>query len=178
MPGPLANALPDGNRMLLGALERILEWRRRDPIKGWAIRRGLLVHGVETPLDYLKALSAYTLEGRLDHIRCPAFIASAEADEIGVTTKRLYDGIRTPKVFQKFRVEEGAGAHSELGRVRSLIKELSIGWRRYSAKRQNSFLMPASQNPSNGARGRNGITNMGVACDSRLRRARHGGVYV
>jgi alpha-beta hydrolase superfamily lysophospholipase len=127
MPGPLANALPDGNRMLLGALERILEWRRRDPIRGWAIRRGLLVHGVETPLDYLKALSAYTLEGRLEHIRCPAFIASAEADEIGVTAKRLYDGIRTPKVFQKFRVEEGAGAHSESG-ARSLFNQRAFDW--------------------------------------------------
>lgn len=127
LPGPLARALPDGDRTLLGVLGRILDWRLRDPIKGWALRRGLFVHGVETPLDYMKALAEYTSEGRLDRIRCPVFIASAEADAIGATAKRLYDQIGAPKTFQRFRVEEGAGEHCESG-ARSLFNQRAFDW--------------------------------------------------
>jgi alpha-beta hydrolase superfamily lysophospholipase len=127
LPGPLASALPDGNKVLLGALERILAWRRRDPVKGWALRRGEFVHGVETPLDYLKILAQYTSERRLDRISCPVFVASAEADAIGATAKRLYDGIKQPKTFQRFSVEEGAGEHCE-GGARSLFNQRAFDW--------------------------------------------------
>ncbi len=127
LPGPLARALPDGNRLMLRALERILAWRRRDPIKGWALRRGEFVHGVATPLEYLKMLAQYTSEGRLDRISCPVFVASAEADAIGVTAKRLFDGIKQPKTFRRFSVEEGAGEHCEAG-ARSLFNQIAFDW--------------------------------------------------
>ncbi|HWE06171.1 MAG TPA: alpha/beta hydrolase family protein [Rhizomicrobium sp.] len=127
LPGPLARALPDGNRLWLGALERILEWRRKDLIKGWALRRGMFVHGVETPIAYLKILAEYTSEGRLGRIRCPVFVASAEADEIGATAKRLFNEIETRKSFQPFRVEEAAGEHCESG-ARSLFNQRAFDW--------------------------------------------------
>ena len=57
--------------------------------------------------------------------------------------------LERPRSFKNFALKRVRAHIANRGRVRSLIKELSIGWRRYSAKRQNSFLMPASQNPSN-----------------------------
>ena len=127
LPGPIARALPDGSKFWLGALERILQMRIKDPIKGWALRRGLYVHDVETPLDYLKLLANYTSEGRLDRIRCPVLVASAEADEIGATARRLFDGIQSPKTFQRFLVAEGAGEHCESG-ARALFNQRAFDW--------------------------------------------------
>ena len=53
LPGPLARALPNGSPFLLNVIDRLLHMRLGHPTKGWAIRRGLFVHGVERPIDYL-----------------------------------------------------------------------------------------------------------------------------
>jgi pimeloyl-ACP methyl ester carboxylesterase len=127
MPRFLASALPDGNRFRLGLLERLLELRLNHPTRGWAIRRGLLAHGVERPIDYLKLTAAYTMEGRAERIACPTFIASAEGDAIGFTASKLYDRLTCPKTFQRFRVADGAGAHCEAG-ARSLFNCRSFDW--------------------------------------------------
>ena len=127
LPGALARALPDGDRFRLGVVERLVNLRRGHLTGGWAIRRGMLTHGVERPIDYLKLTAQYTLEGRVERIRCPTFIASAEADAIGATARKLYDRLVCPKVFERFTVVRGAGEHCEAG-ARGAFNRRLFGW--------------------------------------------------
>lgn len=127
LPGPLARALPDGSPFLLDLIDRLLRMRLNHPTKGWAIRRGLFVHGVERPIDYLRLTAQYTLEGRVERIACPTFIASAEGDAIGATAGKLYVRLTSPKTFQRFLISEGAGAHCESG-ARGLFNQRAFDW--------------------------------------------------
>ena len=64
LPGFLARELPDGRQFVLDLIDRILRARLRHPTKGWAIRRGLWVHGVDRPIDYLRLTAQYTIRWR------------------------------------------------------------------------------------------------------------------
>ncbi len=127
LPGFIARALSDGNPLILGLLRQILKRRLRQVSAGWGLRRGLWVHGLDDPLDYLKLTRDYTLEGRTGLIRCPTLICQAEHDEIGVTARRLYDALECPKDFIAFRADEGAGEHCEAG-ARSLFNQRAFDW--------------------------------------------------
>ena len=127
LPGFLARELPDGRRFMLDLIDRILRARLRHPTKGWAIRRGLWVHGVDRPIDYLRLTAQYTLAGRVDRIRCPTMIACAESDQIGVTAAKLYGLLNCSKAFRRFTAAEGAGSHCESG-ARSLFNQHAFDW--------------------------------------------------
>lgn len=127
LPAPLGRQLPNGSPFWLEAIDAILRLRLQHPTRGWAIRRGLWVHGVERPIDYLRLTARYTLEGRVDRIRCPTLIASAENDAIGATAGKLFDLLRCPKAFQRFGAAEGAGAHCESG-ARALFNQRAFDW--------------------------------------------------
>ena len=85
------------------------------------------VHGVERPIDYLRLTAQYTLEGRIERIRCPTLIASAEGDAIGATAGKLFEKLACPKVFQRFSAAEGAGSHCESG-ARALFNQRAFDW--------------------------------------------------
>lgn len=101
--------------------------RLRHPTKGWAIHRGLFVHGVVRPIDYLRLTAQYTLEGRAERISCPTLIAKAESDEIGATAEKLYGRLVCRKTVMRFGAEEGAGAHCEAG-ARALFNHRIFDW--------------------------------------------------
>jgi pimeloyl-ACP methyl ester carboxylesterase len=127
LPGFLARELPDGSPFMLNALDRLLSRRLKHPTKGWALRRGLWTHAVERPIDYLRLTAEYTLAGRVQQIRCPTLICSAEEDQIGVTAKKLYELLTCPKAFKLFKSAEGAGAHCESG-ARGLFNQRAFDW--------------------------------------------------
>ena len=127
VPGFIASQLPDGQGFAIGLLESILRRRLRHPTAGWGLRRGLWVHGVNNPLDYIRLTAQYSLEGRAEKIRCPTLICSAENDEIGVTARQLYDALTCPKDFIAFKAAEGAGEHCEAG-ARSLFNQRAFDW--------------------------------------------------
>jgi pimeloyl-ACP methyl ester carboxylesterase len=127
LPGFLSRQIPDGSRMALWMIDRMMSRRMRHPTAGWAIRRGLWVHGVERPLDYLRLAAQYTLAGRAELIQCPALISSAENDQIGATARMLYDALAGPKTFQRYTAAEGAGAHCESG-ARALFNQRAFDW--------------------------------------------------
>jgi len=115
LPRFLAPQVPNGNRFLLGILERAMNRRMRHLTEGWALRRGLWVHGVHTPLQYLKLTEQYVTDGA--KIRCPMLICSAEQDDIGQTADALYSAVRSQKSRVRFTAAEGAAGHCEsLGR--------------------------------------------------------------
>ncbi len=117
LPPFIARRLLDETGLVPRLLEAILNRRIREVSRGWALRRGLFVHGVKTPIDYLRLTSKYVTE-RPEAIRCPSLITSAENDEIGATARDLYDRLGGPKTFRTFKASEGAGEHCEVGRPR------------------------------------------------------------
>ena len=127
VPAFIARELPNGRPFVLALLKLVLSRKMRHTTTGWGIRRGLWVHGVKTPLEYMKLTQEYTLEGRVEQIRCPTLICSAENDEIGVTARKLYGALSCEKAFIAFTAKEGAGAHCESG-ARSLFNQRAFDW--------------------------------------------------
>jgi pimeloyl-ACP methyl ester carboxylesterase len=127
VPAFIARQLPDGKPFALALLNRILTRRLRHTTAGWGLRRGMWVHGVNSPLAYVKLTQDYTLEGRVEKIRCPTLICSAENDEIGVTARKLYDALSCEKAFIAFTAKEGAGEHCEVG-ARSVFNQRAFDW--------------------------------------------------
>lgn len=126
IPGFIARGLT-GGRPPPALLQWILHRRLRRPTQGWALRRGMWVHGVSRPLDYLRLTTAYGVGADADQIRSPTLVCSAEEDEIGVTARRLYDALTCEKTFLTFTTREGAGSHCEAG-ARSLFNQRAFDW--------------------------------------------------
>ena len=97
------------------------------PTAGWALRRGQLVHGVGSPIDYLLALREYSLNGRAEKIACPTFVCNAEGDDISASAPRLFDALTSEKEYILFKAVDGAGDHCEAG-ARTLYHAKSFGW--------------------------------------------------
>jgi hypothetical protein len=127
VPAFVARELPNGKPVVLGLLAYILRRRMRHATAGWGLRRGLWVHGVDSPLAYMRLTQDYSLEGRVEHIRCPTLVCAAESDEIGVTARKLHDALTCEKAFIAFTAKEGAGAHCEAG-ARSLFNQRAFDW--------------------------------------------------
>ena len=127
LPAFMARELPNGNPLLLRLLDLVLRRRMRHTTAGWGIRRGLWVHGVESPLAYLQLTRDYGLEGRARQIRCPTLVCRAENDDIGVTARTLHDALTCTKSFITFSAGEGAGEHCEVG-ARSLFNQRAFDW--------------------------------------------------
>ncbi len=128
MPKPFAKAMRDGGPgWMLRLLEAMLDRRLRHPTQGWALRRGLWVHGVKTVVDYIELSRDYTLAGRAAAIACPTFISRAEDDSIATQAPRLFDALTCPKHFAPFTAAEGAGAHCESGE-RTLFNQRAFDW--------------------------------------------------
>ena len=84
------------------------------PTTGWALRRRLLVHGVET-LWIFAHTSDYSLKGRAEMISCPMFVCNAEGDDISASAPHLVDALTVEKEYVRFTAAEGAGDHCEAG---------------------------------------------------------------
>jgi pimeloyl-ACP methyl ester carboxylesterase len=127
LPAFIARELRKGNAFVLALLDLLLRRRMRHTTAGWGIRRGLWVHGVKSPLAYVRSTRDYSMEGRAERIRCPTLICSAEDDEIGVTAHKLHDALTCEKASIAFLAKEGAGAHCEAG-ARSLFNQRVFDW--------------------------------------------------
>jgi len=127
MPPFLARRLNGKDGLALSLLNWLLTRRMRHLTEGWGLRRGLWTHGVKTPLDYLRLTAAYTLQGRVDGIRCPTLICEAENDDIAATAQDLFDKLSCEKAFVSFTAREGAGEHCEAG-SRQVFNQRAFDW--------------------------------------------------
>jgi alpha-beta hydrolase superfamily lysophospholipase len=127
LPGPLANPSVIGRRRVRIVLARILERLAAKPTAGWALRRGMLVHGVDDPLGYIDALHEFTLEDRAPMIRCPTWVCSAEGDEISASAPQLVAALACEKTYVHFTSGEGADDHCEQA-ARALYHARSFAW--------------------------------------------------
>jgi hypothetical protein len=108
-------------------LRRLLQSLAGRPTAGWALRRGQLVHGAASPLDYLLALRPYSLAGRAAAITCPVLVCDAGGDDISASAPQLAAALTGEKEYIHFTAAEGAGDHCEAG-ARTLYHARSFGW--------------------------------------------------
>jgi pimeloyl-ACP methyl ester carboxylesterase len=127
VPGFLHGGLSGQNRASFAILRRIFDSMLRHPTRGWALRRGMLVHNFSSPFEYLNATRDYTMEGRAQNISCPTLVCRAENDDIAAYAKVLFDALRCEKQFVAFTNAEGAGEHCEDGN-RSLFHQRAFDW--------------------------------------------------
>ena len=127
LPGPMASPLLLERRLVRLAFGRLLALLAGKPTAGWALRRGMLVHGVGDPLAYIDALRAFTLRGRAPHITCPTWVCNAEGDEISRSAPQLVNALTCEKTYVRFTAAEGAADHCEQA-ARALYHARSFGW--------------------------------------------------
>jgi alpha-beta hydrolase superfamily lysophospholipase len=97
------------------ALQPVFARMLQDPMGGFSLRRGMLVHGVDSPLAYLRAMAPYTLAEGVGQIACPTLVTQAENDVRASQSQDLYEALRCPKRLVAFSDAEGAGEHCESG---------------------------------------------------------------
>ena len=127
LPGPLANPNVLDRRRVRFALAQIVERLAAKPTAGWALRRGMLVHGVDDPLAYVDALHEFTLKDRAPQISCPTWVCSAEGDEISASAPQLVAALTCEKTYVRFTSAEGADDHWEQA-ARALYHARSFAW--------------------------------------------------
>jgi alpha-beta hydrolase superfamily lysophospholipase len=127
LPAPLARRAAAGRRRARMVVGRLLKLVAGKPTAGWALRRGMLVHGVDEPLMLLDAMREYTLAGHAEQITCPTWVCSAEGDDISASAPRLVQALRCEKEYVQDTAAEGAGDHCEQG-ARALYHARSFGW--------------------------------------------------
>jgi alpha-beta hydrolase superfamily lysophospholipase len=147
IPGPLASGYQRGNRAMTSLLVKLLDRLSRKPTAGWALRRGMLVHGAASPLGYIDSLRPYTLAGRAELITCPTWVCSAQDDDISRSARRLVDALTCTHDYVAFATADGAGDHCEAA-ARTLYHTRSFEW-------LDHLLNPHSPHP-NDANGRAG----------------------
>jgi dienelactone hydrolase len=127
VPGALAGRFAGGRPWARNAVGTLLRVLARKPTAGWALRRGLLVHGVQDPLDFVDALRDFTLAGRAANIACPTWVCDAEGDDISASAPQLVDALTCEKTYVHFTAAEGADDHCEQG-ARALYHARSFAW--------------------------------------------------
>jgi alpha-beta hydrolase superfamily lysophospholipase len=127
IPGPLAGGLAHGQPLAGAVLRRVLQALASKPTAGWALRRGQLVHGAASPIDYLLALREYSLKDHAARITCPVLVCDAEGDDISASAPQLVGALTCEKQYIHFTAAEGAGDHCEAG-ARTLYHARSFGW--------------------------------------------------
>lgn len=127
IPGPLTRGLIHTQPLATAVLRRVLQALASKPTAGWALRRGQLVHGAASPIDYLLALREYSLKDHAAKITCPVLVCDAEGDDISASAPQLFEALTCEKQYLHFTRAEGAGDHCEAG-ARTLYHARSFGW--------------------------------------------------
>jgi pimeloyl-ACP methyl ester carboxylesterase len=127
LPGFLARQLPDGSPARLRLLDRLVRMVMKKPTAGWAMRRNLMVHGLNDPLEYFRMAPQYSLKGLEDRIQCPVFVCSAAGDDLSADAGLFYQALTGPKQYYQFTVAEGAAQHCESG-ARVVFHQRAFDW--------------------------------------------------
>jgi pimeloyl-ACP methyl ester carboxylesterase len=127
LPEGLKRQLPQGPRWLVKALQALMDRMAKRPTAGWALRRGMLTHGMATPWDYFVDAARYEQEDVIGKIACPTLVCDAESDDISAFSRRFFELLRCEKGYLRFTADEGAGEHCVSGN-RSLFHERVFDW--------------------------------------------------
>jgi len=83
----------------------------------WVFQHGMWAMGATSPRDFVrKALDFNVSNGVAEKIRCPTLVCLPEGDALSVSQAPvLYSHLTCKKSIMRFTVEEGAGAHCQIG---------------------------------------------------------------
>lgn len=110
------------------ALEPLAEAIHKDRAQRWAVeQRAFWVHGVDALGEYFRATVPFTMDGRLESIRCPTLLTHAENDPLARSADQVYEALTCPKTLLRFTAAEGAGDHCEMGN-RPLYDQRAFDW--------------------------------------------------
>lgn len=113
LPPVIRPAFEAGDKDVQQQVGQMLNTMAQEPTAGWTLRRGMLVHGADTALDYVLSTRDYSLQGRAQNITCPTFVCNAQNDPIGASAPQLVAALTCPHEFVTFT---GAAAeHCESG---------------------------------------------------------------
>ena len=101
------------------AVNKSLKWR--------VVQRGFWANGQTNLRDYLREIERFTLDGRVEAIRCPTLLTAAENDPLARGAQRLHDALKCPKTIVRFTAPEGAGGHCEMMN-RSSLNRTVLDW--------------------------------------------------
>lgn len=119
--------LPHGPRWLVRLLRPAIARMAKRPTAGWALRRGMLVHGVASPWDYIVDAARYDQTAIVGDIRCPTLVCDAADDDIAAQAREFYERLACDKQYLRLTREEGAGEHCAMGN-RGLYHERIFDW--------------------------------------------------
>jgi pimeloyl-ACP methyl ester carboxylesterase len=127
LPQGLKKQLPQRPRWLVKTLQALMGRMVKQPTAGWALRRGMLTHGVATPWEYFVDAARYEQEDMIGKIACPTLVCDAECDDISAFSRTFFELLRCEKDYLRFTADEGAGEHCVSGN-RSLFHERVFDW--------------------------------------------------
>ncbi|KAI0018488.1 2,6-dihydropseudooxynicotine hydrolase [Xylariomycetidae sp. FL0641] len=94
----------------------------------WVFQQGLWAFRVATPYEWVQALQAYTLDGLVQDIVAPVFVAQAQDDMFFPTQPReLADKLGDKATFHLFQTIDGVGEHCSLGGA-VLSNQVVLDW--------------------------------------------------
>lgn len=109
-------------------LQPIVDFLLGVPRMAWVFdQRGRMVHGLDTVHDVIRAMSAFTLAGRAEQIRCPTLLGSADGDMLSATTPRLRDALTCPVTSIHYTDAEYASGHCEMS-ARTRVHQRTFDW--------------------------------------------------
>lgn len=87
----------------------------------WTFLNGMWTLGAPTPVDLIRALAPYTLDGLAEQITCPTLVLDGENDQFFAgQAEALRDALTAPVTYHLFREADGAGEHCQDGAMTTL----------------------------------------------------------
>ena len=118
-------ALPEVSDADAAKIEELVE---HDRFLHWSfVQRGYWVMGASDLASFLAAVSAFSMKGRSELIRCPVLGTTTEGDPLAVSAESLLAQMRCPTTLIRFTNAEGAGGHCEMLN-RPLLNERIFDW--------------------------------------------------
>ncbi|MBS4168408.1 alpha/beta fold hydrolase [Parachlamydia sp. AcF125] len=109
-------------------LEKFMAQALANPFMAFKFKSKMWVHGVESPVELLRAWQAYNLAGISQNIRCPSLILNAENEQYCPgQAEELYETLTCPKDYFLFPSSEGAGEHCAAGAL-SFFHQKAFDW--------------------------------------------------
>lgn len=127
IPGPLRRRVVHGSPVARALLARIMRRMLARPTAGWGLRRGMYVHGVDDPLDYVDLTADYTLRGHEQLIECPTFVCTTEGDDVASRAGELAAALAAPHESVTFSAADGVTGHCEMS-GRAVFHQRAFDW--------------------------------------------------
>ncbi|SDK94363.1 alpha/beta hydrolase family protein [Natronorubrum texcoconense] len=133
VPDELREAVLEGDADADATLDKRLE----DPHSLEYFGSRMAAHGVDSLGEYVRELQQYTLEDRVDAIRCPTLVTDNESDRLASQSRDLASSLSAPTTYLEFTDAEGAGGHCE-GMGQSVFHQRTFDWLDETLERSNA----------------------------------------